>query len=77
MPAIRDDITNACKRTLYFTKQEGSRLWHGRPEPFDGEEYAGIFIGYLPRQTGATLQSLRDAAYIVLFVEVAQNDESR
>uniref|UniRef100_A0A7S4B3E2 Prolyl 4-hydroxylase alpha subunit Fe(2+) 2OG dioxygenase domain-containing protein n=1 Tax=Chrysotila carterae TaxID=13221 RepID=A0A7S4B3E2_CHRCT len=28
---------------------EGSRLWHGRPEPFDGEEYAGIFIGYLPR----------------------------
>ena len=26
---------------------EGSRLWHGRPEPLDGE-YTGLFVGFVP-----------------------------
>ena len=27
---------------------EGSRMMHGRPEPFDGDVYAGVFVGYTP-----------------------------
>lgn len=29
---------------------EGSRLWHGRPEPFQGEEYSAVFVGFVPEQ---------------------------
>ena len=27
---------------------EGSRLWHGRPEPLQGGEFTSLFVGFVP-----------------------------
>lgn len=41
---------------------EGSRLWHGRPEPFQGEEYSAVFVGFAPKHYP------RDAAFCVRLI---------